>query len=208
MIRSREKEPDIRRMSSGDIESVVALHRRAFPGFFLCFLGDRFLREFYTGIALDPFAIPLLAESDGSPLGFAVGASEPASVYRRLIKRRWWRFAMAALPAVVRKPAIVFRLLRALRKPSKSCSDPATVELMSIGVEPTFQGAGVGHALLRAFLIEALVHGAVTVILSTDAENNDAVNHFYQAAGFQLERDFYSPQGRHMYDYRALLSEL
>ena len=47
------KSPVIRPMVYVDVESVVNLHVRAFPGFFLSFLGPSFLREFYRSFTRD-----------------------------------------------------------------------------------------------------------------------------------------------------------
>jgi len=44
---------EITSLSSSHINSVVEIHLKAFPHFFLSFLGPRFLREFYGSFLVD-----------------------------------------------------------------------------------------------------------------------------------------------------------
>ena len=73
--------------------------------------------------------------------------------------------------------------------------------LMSIAVHPECQGQGIGKQLVNAFLEEAHQCGADYVNLTTDAENNDAVNIFYQSIGFNKYRTFTTPEKRIMNEY-------
>jgi ribosomal protein S18 acetylase RimI-like enzyme len=59
----------------------------------------------------------------------------------------------------------------------------------------------VGQALVGAFLEEAKQHGLKHVNLTTDRDNNDLVNHFYQEFGFRCYRSFITPEGRAMIEY-------
>ncbi len=80
--------------------------------------------------------------------------------------------------------------------------------LMSIAVNPDEQGKGVGRQLISAFLQEARSCGASSVLLSTDAINNDAVNHFYLRAGFQILKVYVTPEKRQMNEYIYPLGKL
>ena len=72
---------------------------------------------------------------------------------------------------------------------------------MSIAVHPECQRQGVGNQLLQAFLDEARQRGLDHVSLTTDAENNDAVNKFYQKLGFNNYRAYVTPEKRVMNEY-------
>lgn len=72
---------------------------------------------------------------------------------------------------------------------------------MSIAVSPQAQGGGVGRALVRAFIDEAARRGLKTVDLTTDKHDNAYANAFYLKQGFEVERDFTTPEGRAMYEY-------
>jgi ribosomal protein S18 acetylase RimI-like enzyme len=199
--------PILRSMTLGDVDGVVAVHLQAFRGFFLSFLGPRFLKELYVGILGDPSGIAFVVEGEGgSLLGFVAGSDRPAGLYRRLIRHRWWRFAAASIGALVRRPAIAPRLVWALRLPRDTAALGNHALLMSIGVAPNAQGGGAGRLLIDAFLKEAGARGSETVVLTTDRRGNDAVNEFYRRAGFQLTREYVTREGREMneYEFRIL----
>lgn len=190
-----------REMAETDVPTVVDIHLRGFPGFFLTFLGGRFLRELYLAIVADPSGIAFVFDEGRGILGFVAGSSDASGLYSRLLKGRWWTFAAAALPAAIRRPAIVPRLIRALAKPYAEVRPPGTGKLMSLCVDPEAQRGGVGKSLVEAFLGEAWRRGLRSVVLESDAEGNDAVNAFYGRQGFVLVRRFRTPEGREMNEY-------
>lgn len=193
--------PPIRRMGSSDVPSVVQVHLESFYGFFLTFLGPSFLRELYAATLADPSGIGFVAEKEQGIYGFVAGTSQPAGFYQHLLRQRWWRFGVAAIPAILKNPLIVPRLLRAFRKPQESASQPDTGTLMSIAITPEAQGQGVGQALVETFLEEARRRGLKHVNLTTDRDNNDPGNHFYRKLGFRCSMSFITPEGRSMNEY-------
>jgi ribosomal protein S18 acetylase RimI-like enzyme len=198
----------IRPMRLDDVQKVVEIHLLGFPGFFLTFLGLAFLREFYTATLSDTSCICIVAEHKGCVCGFLAGTDQPAGFYSRLIRKRWWRFAFASILPFLRRPTIVPRLLRAFAKPKKVINKMGRGTLMSIAVMPTVQSQGIGHALVNAFLQESINRGLKCIDLTTDQENNMAVNYFYHNLGFVCERTFTTPEGRNMNEYViALQSE-
>lgn len=192
----------IRRMESADVARVVAIHRESFPGFFLSFLGPRFLSLYYAGICGVPEGIAFVSlGNSGLPEGFVAGSSNPQGFYSRLLKSDWLKFAAASLGALVRKPMIISRLMRALFHPSKNPVGGDVAGLFSIGVLPSMQGSGAGKELVHAFLNEAAHRGCARVFLTTDRDGNDSVNGFYKKLGFRIERQFVTPEGRRMNEY-------
>ncbi len=183
------------------VPGLVEIHLLSFRNFFLTFLGPAFLRELYGAIVADPSGIGCVAWSEGRVSGFAIGTSHSAGLYARLLRRRWWRFGLAALPAFIRRPSILPRLLRAFSMPGQEPSGENNGTLMSIAVHPAFQGQGVGAQLVGAFLQEAAVRGLDGVDLTTDALENEPANRFYQGLGFGLKRSYVTPEGRKMNEY-------
>lgn len=191
----------VRRMGREHVDEVVRVHLTAFGGFFLTSLGPAFLRAYYRAAAAAEGALALVAVDDGEMLGFAVGNRHPAGFYRRLLRRRWLAFAIAAVPGVLRSPSAVPRVFRALTYPSTRSADADAAGLFSIAVAPSSQGSGVGHALLAAFEREAVAAGARRVVLETDAGGNDAANAFYRSAGYSVVREYEQTAGRRMLEY-------
>jgi len=192
---------NIRAMDINDVNAVVKVHLSSFQGFFLTFLGRQFLSELYAGIVADSTGIAFVYREEARVLGFVAGTSQPAGFYSRLLHRRWWRFASASLIPILKNPLIIPRLLRAIRKPQDVSNQPDTGTLMSVAVAPDAQSRGLGQALVKAFLEEAAERGLKHVDLTTDKNNNDSVNQFYQRMGFRCSRTFVTSEGREMNEY-------
>lgn len=188
----------LRPMSASDVDAVTAVHLAAFPGFFLSFLGGRVLREIYRAMVADEESIAFVATEGERIIGFVAG-SMSGGVYRRAARRRWFRFGLASLGALMRRPWIAPRLLRSFFAPTAPAVEGAP--LIALAVDPRVQGSGSGKLLTRAFIDEARRRGARAVVLTTDRSGNDAVNAFYRAQGFQVAREFVTPEGRDMNEY-------
>jgi len=192
----------IRRMERKNVPRVVEIHLASFPGFFLSFLGARFLSLYYAGICAAPEGISYVyVDAAGSPAGFVVGTSDPRGFYSRLLRRDWIRFSLASLAAMVRKPSAVPRIARGLFHPSRNPAGKDVAGLFSIGVLPSLQGTGAGRKLVAAFLEEARCRGCLKGFLTTDRDDNDAVNAVYRKLGFHVEREYATPEGRRMNEY-------
>lgn len=192
----------ISKLTKQHVGQVVTVHVASFPGFFLSFLGPQFLSIFYSAVSSAPEGIAFVYLNEaGIPSGFVAGTSNPRGFYSRLLMRHWFRFAMAAIPSVLRKPSIVSRVARAVFHPSDNPVGDDVAGLFSIGVLPELQGTGAGKKLMQAFLEEAKYRSCKRVVLTTDQDNNDAVNAFYLRHGFSVERRFVTPEGRKMNEY-------
>ena len=197
----RVKTELIRPMTLHDVQEVVKVHLQAFQGFFLSFLGVKFLRELYIGILFDPSGIAYVYERAGKTAGFVAGTDEPSRFYQRLLRQRWWCFGRAALLPALRKPTIIPRLVRALSMHQNKRTLQNTGMLMSIAVSPSLQGKSIGHQLVASFLKESSRRKLSQVKLTTDRFNNDKANRFYQSLGFRLIRSYKAPEGREMNEY-------
>jgi ribosomal protein S18 acetylase RimI-like enzyme len=198
----------IRHLKMCDVSNVVAVHLSSFPGFFLSFLGSRFLSLFYSGICSAPEGIAFVYLDDaGVPAGFVAGTTNPGGFYSRLLKRDWLKFALTSIVPVLKKPSVIVRVARAVYHPSDNPIGDDVAGLFSIGVLPVLQGTGAGKKLVQAFLDEAKQRGCKRVFLTTDRDNNEAVNAFYAKLGFSIVRQYVTPEGRRMNEYRIKLTE-
>jgi len=192
----------IREANREDIRDIVEIHLESFQGFFLSFLGPRFLSLYYLSICSTPEGIGFVyLNSAGKPVGFVAGSSNPRGFYSRLLKRDWLRFSFASLGAILKKPWVIRRLFRALLHPSGNPIGDEVAGLFSIGTLPELQGTGIGKKLVQSFLDEARRRGCKKVFLTTDRDRNDIVNTFYQRLGFHIERQYETPEGRRMSEY-------
>jgi ribosomal protein S18 acetylase RimI-like enzyme len=191
----------IRAMRREDVPAVVVLHVRSFPSFFLTFLGPGFLTLLYEGFLEGGDGVALVDESDGAIRGVVAGTLSQKGFYTRLLARRRWAFAAAALRALAERPGIAPRLFRALRRPEEAGQASADACLMSLAVDPSRERRGLGQALVRAFCAELASRGAAAVCLTTDRDGNAGVNRFYARLGFQVSRIFVTPEGRALNEY-------
>jgi ribosomal protein S18 acetylase RimI-like enzyme len=193
----------IRALDLHHIQEVLEIHLASFPGFFLSFLGRRFLREFYSAFLHEESGVALIVEEPGSNqvLGCVVGTTLPTGFFKRLLKRRWWAFSFASISALMRKPKVAPRIFRALFYRGEVPQGPKRALLSSIAVRPDQQGTGLGRALVAGWVEEARKRGAPGCYLTTDAENNYAVNRFYVRCGWRLESTYFTPEGRRMNRY-------
>lgn len=193
-------------LTAADIRPLAQLHRAAFPDFFLSGLGEPFLAQFYRGFLMDDTAVTVVARgADGSVQGAVVDTTEPAGFFGRLVKHRCLGFALASARAVVTNPKSARRLLRATRYRGGAPAGSEGALLSSICVGPSLQGSGVGGRLVEAWTREVADRGLHTAFLTTDADNNDAVNRFYQARGWVLSEHLATREGRSMNRYTISL---
>jgi ribosomal protein S18 acetylase RimI-like enzyme len=192
---------EIRAAGVADTYMIVDVHLQSFPAFFLSLLGRRFLTLLYEQMRRDNESVVLVAASPHGIEGFVAGVLQQDSFYRRLIERKKWSFAFAALAAATQRPAIIPRLIRALKRPAESQQSSAKACLMSIAVRPEAAGQGIGQQLVKAFCAELAACGVAAVCLTTDRDQNERVNRFYRQLGFQLSSTFVTPEGREMNEY-------
>ena len=193
---------NIRQASADDLAGIVDVHLRSFQGFFLTFLGGRFLRLLYREILREPGNVSLVALSTNNEIiGFVVGVCNQVGLYRRLVRQRWYAFAMAAFHTALQHPSIVPRLFRAFKYPSMASHLSSPGLLMSVAVAPDAKGTGVGRALVERFLSDMADNGISRICLTTDRDNNVDVNEFYRRCGFSKVSEFRTSEGRWMNEY-------
>ena len=194
---------EIRTARPADIPALTALHVQAFPGFFITRLGPRFVAELYRGFIDHPDAICHVACENGIPVGVVAGPLRPEKFFGELLRSRGIRFAIAAVPGLLRDPWNVGRRLLVApfyRGEAPPRRDRAAL-VSTICVSPAVRGGGVSTALLEAFCIMAAARGARCVYLTTDRNSNERVNSFYLRAGFALESELQRSGGRVMNRY-------
>lgn len=188
-------------MSASDLAQVVEAHLESFPGFFLTFLGAEFLGLLYESMRTDPEGLVLVASSGQGVEGFVAGVTQQSGFYRRLINQKKWAFGIASIKALLKRPSIAPRLIRALKRPAEASSSSAAACLMSIAVRSNARGKGIGKRLVEAFCSEMANRGVSSICLTTDRDDNDETNQFYQKLKFRLSRTFVTPEGRAMNEY-------
>lgn len=198
-----DKKIQVRSIEVQDIDSIVEIHLKSFEGFFLTFMGQKFLKVLYQSICKDLTGIGFLIEVDNKIAGFVIGTSHLTGLYSRLLKKNFLEFGFASISSILKKPSIIIHLFRTFTSTKQQNSSEDIATLMSIAIDPEFQGNNIGAILVDEFLKEASKRDCKKVNLNTDAKNNDKANHFYQKLGFSLHQTFTTPEGRMMNEYRV-----
>jgi len=199
----------ITKLDAAHVREVVDVHLQAFPGFFLTFLGPSFLKLFYQSFTEDAMGVGFVAvgNDDDKVVGVVVGPLVPDGYFKRLLVRRWWSFCVASIGAVLRRPAVVKRLWSAVFYRGDAPAGPQRALLSSLAVLPDVQKKGIGRMLVNAWTDAVRQHGSTGCFLTTDADQNDSVNRFYQGMGWIIEAAYYTPQKRKMNRYVYDFSE-
>ena len=184
------------------IGDIVDIHIRTFQHFFLTFMNKGFLRQMYRSYCEYQNAELLVALDDDKAVGFIAYANDMSGLYRFMLRRHLISFVWYAFLAFLRKPSAFFKLFGALRKPKQAEREDSYVRLSSIGVDPDCKSEGIGSKLIDEMKNRVDFSRFQYISLETDANDNDAVNSFYQKNEFALAYDFVTPEGRQMNEYR------
>lgn len=198
MVTIREVESDEKKI----IDEIVAIHLNTFTGFFLTFMGRGFLKQMYQSYCEHDKSGLLVAEDDGTSIGFLAYSSDFSGLYKFMIKTRLVQFGWYSIGAFFRRPSVFLHIIKAFLKPSEVKRREKYVELSSIGVDPNTKSNGIGSKLIDELkkLVDFEKYAYIT--LETDAVNNEGAIHFYEKNGFIRERMFVTEEGRKMYEYR------
>lgn len=190
----------IRSVCYADIDAIVKLHQLAFPEFFLTRLGGQFLKILYKAFLNDKKCIFILTEVDDCVCGFAVGSLPGAKSVRRIVFENTISIFFSSFVSIVRlRMAILERLLFFLFPKSVSRIQlQSRATLRSIAVKPTQRGTGVAVKMLLHFEKMAVAQGAASVLLTTDADQNERAIRFYNKCGYKVCRRFKSSASRTM----------
>lgn len=194
--------------TAADLPVIAEAHERAFAGFFLARMGRPFLEAYYRLVLDYSGGILLVAEAGDAVLGFVAGFEAPAEFYAYMARSRR-RLLLPILRGLLRRPVLIPRALFNRRRVETGVADdaPGLVELSSIAVLPSAAGGGLGGRLVEAFCDHAAARGGSRILLTTDADGNDAVNAFYLRNGFELDGTYMSGSTRRMNRYARSLGE-
>jgi GNAT superfamily N-acetyltransferase len=199
---------DIRSMARGDLPFVLRQHRSAFPDNVMGRMGPIFLRRYYRTFLDGPFAVAVVAERHGRPVGYLVGILDTARHRRRLLRRHGAALAVALLIGFALHPVLVTRTMTSRASKALSSkraaddhgsdsgpadggdgdvgSEPGPVAVLShVAVPESSQRLGVGRRLVDFFVEEARAAGCAEVCLAT-LDDADGAWKFYERLGWEL----------------------
>jgi ribosomal protein S18 acetylase RimI-like enzyme len=188
-----------------DVKEIVRVLVDAFPHFFLTNLGLPFLRAYYSLVINYNDHMVFVAEENGKAIGFVAGFVDPANFYKTMILKAY-NFVFPLIFALIKHPILLPRLWKniykvLLIKQHTEYNSTLACELASLAVAPPQMNKGLGKALVQEFITVAAIKNIGQVRLTTDAQDNDAINNFYQKIGFKLFRTYLAFDTRPMNEY-------
>ena len=166
---------------------------------FILKLGVPFLSQYTRFVLADPRSVSLCVfDDDDRIVGVEMGTLDAAGEQRAL-RRHTLQFAVAALPALLRRPALVAGLIRRyLATFSRRANSYVVNNGARIGywaVTPEARRGAAATELHRRFLDEMRSRGASRVAFDV-AEENEKVIEVHQRLGARVVQHMTLPDGR------------
>jgi len=174
MVRTRRAQP-------GDSPAIAALHRQHISWGLLSRLGEGVVSAFYAALIRSPVGFVFVAEQNGQLVGFASGVTRWRRFYQEFLLH-YPLSTLTVLAASVRQ-GLWRHLLKTSRYVTASSLPPA--EVVSIALNPSTRGTGLGVELMRSVLGEFSARG-VNTIRVTFAKRNVPATILYEQLGFQF----------------------
>jgi ribosomal protein S18 acetylase RimI-like enzyme len=208
------------RLQLSHLESVVDLHMRAFPDYFLSHLGPKFLSLYYKEYVDGPGNYGIVAMHNDRVVGFTTGTIDSSVLYNRFYKRNFFSIANITVRRFYRDPyirkTIMSRSLQiktAMRTllPTRSRREvPATSDqdrehlvararVLSTAVDPEFRRRGVAERL-REEVHQCFKRDGVDSVGSSVLNHNTAMMGVLIKLGFQVVKQTKD----HTYFYKKL----
>jgi ribosomal protein S18 acetylase RimI-like enzyme len=184
----------ITRLGSSDVGRVARMHCRAFTSSLLTALGAGAVERYYRWQLEGPHDSVALGAWVGHELaGFCFAGVFRGALSGFLRRNRTYLAVQMVLRwGVIRNPefrsrvGLGVRLLLRGRQPSSPPDEPAkprSFGILSIAVDPSFQGCGVGRRLMQACEVIARERGFAEMELTVATDNLQAIR-FYEREGW------------------------
>lgn len=189
----------LRALAVDDLSEIAAVHIAAFPSSALTQLGRRAVERYYAWQLTGPHQVSAVGAWDQERLvGFCFGGTFRGALEGFLrANRRILALAVVRRPwLVVTNPLFRERLVlaskiltkklkrkRAHGKSQTAAPGVPSYGILSIAVDPTYQGHGVGRALMSEADQIARARGFTRMALTVDTDNQQAIR-FYERSGW------------------------
>ena len=146
------------KLNSSDYRAIASLHCDHTNQGFLATLGVPFLTLLYEAIDKDSESVLLVEHVDRSVVGFVTGTSGLGRIYRQLLLRPLR--LIYSLKFCLLSPSKMYRILEVVLMSNNVSADLPKQELLSIVVDPDYQGGGHAESLFKALCIHFSAEGS------------------------------------------------
>ena len=170
------------KLNSSDYRSIASLHCDHINQGFLATLGVPFLTLLYEAIDKDNESVLLVERVDRSVVGFVTGTRGLGRIYKQLLLKPLR--LIYSLKSCLLSPSKMHKIIEVLliSKGSNISADLPKQELLSIVVNPAYQGRGHAENLFKALCSHFRAEGASSFIIVV-GRNLDRAHAFYTKMG-------------------------
>ena len=170
------------KLDSSDYRAVARLHCDHINQGFLATLGVPFLTLLYEAIDKDSESVLLVERMDLNIMGFVTGTHGLGRIYKQLLLKPLR--LIYSLKSCILSPYKMYKIIEVLliSKDSDISSDLPKQELLSIVVNPAYQGGGHAENLFKALCSHFREEGASSFSIVVGS-NLDRAHAFYTKMG-------------------------
>jgi ribosomal protein S18 acetylase RimI-like enzyme len=180
------------------LDDVVQVHRAAFPRSAMTKLGSEAVKRYYLWQLVGPHEMYASGAWVGEELvGFCFGGIHPTAISGFLAtNKHYLAWRLMTRPWLVTNPLFRDRLTQAVKiltgkTKSAATAKPAAAsapvkrpyDILSIAVNPAYQGLGIGKKLLARATQQAEDNGFALMTLFVNRDNEQAIR-FYERCGW------------------------
>ena len=170
------------KLNSSDYRIVASLHCDNINQGFLATLGVPFLTLLYEAIDKDSESVLLVERVDRRVVGFVTGTRGLGRIYKQLLLKPLR--LIYSLKSCILSPSKIYKIIEVLliSKKSNIFSELPKQELLSIVVNPVYQGGGHAENLFKALCSHFRAEGASSFSIVVGS-NLDRAHAFYTKMG-------------------------
>tara|TARA_Y100001968_G_scaffold330819_1_gene383672 strand:- start:1829 stop:2476 length:648 start_codon:yes stop_codon:yes gene_type:complete len=193
---------------SSTIDRLVDLHFKNLPSSLYTYLGNSALRIFYTLLLKSSFTTIYFAyiksELSGfiilAPYDFSIIKSFLTQIYRININDLFF-IIISILKKIFRYNLLRYDLFIKLITQKKENHHENTMKIVSIIVDSSNRGKGIGRSLIHSAINYCQLHSYKSISANTTSLQPDAVN-FYKSQKNFILKDSYKDNIRDLYNYK------
>ena len=170
------------KLNSSDYRAIASLHCDHINQGFFATLGVPFLTLLYEAIDKDSESVLLVERVDRSVVGFVTGTRGLGRIYKQLLLKPLR--LIYSLKSCLLSPSKMYKIIEVLliSKGSNISADLPKQELLSIVVNPTYQGGGHAKNLFKALCVHFREEGVSSFSIVVGS-NLDRAHAFYTKMG-------------------------
>lgn len=162
-----------------DVPAIASLHIKGIERGFISSLGEEFVQALYKAVLVDEQSFVFVALDDGTVQGFVAFSRNLDKLYRSIIRRNAFRFAVILARKMFSFKKIK-RVFGTLLYPSRTDKLNLTkAELLAIAIATEGRRSGIATRLVNAGL-QAYAERSIDSVKVMVAQNNAPANRLYQ----------------------------